>query len=278
MTLPILPLVALPWYAAVVLRDRSALDTFLAYARGENVGHLHDPFYYVASYPLYGLPGVLAALPALGLPWHAGLAPDLRRRVRFPFAAFLVTFALQSALHAKQTHYLVPVVFPTGCVLGGVWLDRWLASEKGARVAVALRVATATILVAELVAVGWVVPGLNERQSARSFFERVGRRVPPGAELGWTVFGSHSDYLWYLPPALVGTRGLPEWLGATEDATIARVRDALTTGPDRFAILTAAQANSLASVAEVLERDDDVGKKGRSLVLVRARAAVGGSK
>lgn len=277
-TLPILPLVALPWYAAVVLRDPSALDTFLSYARGENVGHLHDPFYYLASWPLYGLPGVLAAIPGLALPLHAGLDPDLRRRVRLPFVAFVTTFLLLSVLHAKQTHYLIPVVFPMGCVLGGVWMDRWLASEKGPRVALALRVAAATVLVAEFVAVGWVVPGMNARQSARSFFERVGRRVPVGAELGWTVFGSHSDYLWYLPPALVGTRGLPEWLGANDDATIPKVRASLVAGPDRYAIVTASQAAALVDVAEVLERDDDVGKKGRSFVLLRAREGARGPR
>lgn len=274
-TLPLLPLVALPWYVAVVLRDRAALDTFLAYARGENVGHLRDPLYYLGVYPLYGLPGVLAVVPGLLLPWSAALPADARRRLRLPFAAFAVTFVLQSALHAKQTHYLIPTVFPMGCVLGGAWLDGLLARATGARARTIARLAGVALVVAEAAGVGWVVPAQNDAQGARAFFERAGRRLPDGARVGWTVFGSHSDYLWYLPARVVGTTGLPELVANEPAATIERVRTFLTAGGERYAILRSSEADALGDVAEVLERDDAVGKKRRDLALVRTRAGSG---
>ncbi len=273
--IPHLPLVALPWYVAVVVRDHAALDTFLAFARGDNVGHLRDPFYYLGVYPLYGLPAVLAVIPSLRLPWAATLDAEARRRLLLPFAAFAVTFLLQSALHAKQTHYLIPTVFPMGCVLGGVWLDRRLASARSPRTANALRLAGAAIVVAELAAVGWVIPAQNDAQSAREFFERAGRRLPDGARVGWTVFASHSDYLWYLPERIVGTKGLPELVAGDPAATIARVRTFLTNDGERYAIVRSSEAEALADVADVLEKDDSVGKKNRDLALVRTRAGSG---
>jgi 4-amino-4-deoxy-L-arabinose transferase-like glycosyltransferase len=267
--------VALPWYVAVILRDHTALDTFLAFARGENVGHLRDPFYYLGVYPLYGLPAVLAVLPALRLPWTATLDAEARRRIRLPFAAMVLTFVLQSALHAKQTHYLIPTVYPMGCVLGGVWLDGLLARARGPRTPTALRLTGLAIVVAELVAVGWVVPAQNDAQGARAFFERAGRRLPDGARVGWTVFASHSDYLWYLPAHVVGTTGLPELVAGDPAATIARVRTFLTTDGEGYAIVRATEAEALTDVAEILERDDTVGKKRRDLALVRTRAGSG---
>ncbi len=271
-TLPLWFVVALPWYAAVVLRDRTALDTFLSFARGENVGHLRGPFYYLVNYPLYALPGLIAVIPGLGLPWSSALDVESRRRMRLPFAAFAVTFILQSTLHAKQTHYLIPTVFPMGCVLGGVWLDRWIATAKRPAYLLLLRVGAAFLWVVELTGVGWVVPMLNDEQSARTFFERVGRVVPADGSLGWTVFGSHSDYLWYLPERLIGTSGVPELVSESEPATIATVGRFLATRPERYAIVTTLQAAALASEVDVLEDGYFVGKKRRAFALVRAKA------
>ena len=277
-TLPFWFVTALPWYAAVVWRDRSALDTFLSFARGDNVGHLRDPLYYLGAYPLYGLPGAAFALAGLRAPWRASVSADARRRMRLPWAAFVVTFLLQSALHAKQTHYLIPTVLPMGCVLGGVEVERWLAGPRRATIGLPLRIGALAVVVAEFVAVGWVVPAQNEEQSARAFFERVGRALPADATLGWTIFGSHSDYLWYLPERLVGTSGIPELVGRTPDETLARVREHLTARPGAHAIVTAREALALEGVAETVERDDAVGKKRRGFVLVRARAPSGGPR
>ena len=274
-TLPIWFVTALPWYAAVVLRDRTTLDTFLSFARGDNVGHLRDPFYYLLNYPLYALPGVFAVIPGLLLPWSKSLDAESRRGTRLPWAAFVVTFVLQSALHAKQTHYLIPAVFPMGCVLGGVWLDRWLASSRGVRFARPLSVGAAILVVAEFVTLGWVVPSLNAEQSARPFLESAASRVPEGAALAWTIFGSHSDYLWYLPERLIGTSGVPELVAGSEAATIARVRDHLTAGPDRYVLVTAREAAALDDVAETLDTEHSVGKKQRAFALVRARSKPG---
>jgi 4-amino-4-deoxy-L-arabinose transferase-like glycosyltransferase len=274
-TLPIWAVVALSWYAAVVGRDRAALDTFLSFARGDNVGHLRDPSYYLLNYPLYALPGLFAVVPGLGLPWSRPLDAESRRRVRLPWAAFAATFVLQAALHAKQTHYLIPTVFPMGCVLGGVWLDRWLASPRGARLSTPLGAGAALFVVAEFVTLGWVVPPMNAEQSARPFLERVAARVPDGAPLAWTVFGSHSDYLWYLPERMVGTTGVPELVAGSEAATIERVRDHLAAGPERYAIVTASQAVALGEVAVVLVTEHSVGKKQRAFALVRSRPTKG---
>lgn len=274
-TLPIWFVVALPWYAAVVWRDPAALDTFLSFARGDNVGHLRAPFYYLLTYPLYALPGLLAVIPGLGLPWSRSLDAEVRRRLRLPWAAFVVTFVLQSALHAKQTHYLIPTVFPMGCVLGGIWLERRLASPRGARLALPLRAGAALLVLAEFVTLGWVVPPMNAEQSARPFLDRVAARVPDGAPLAWTIFGSHSDYLWYLPERRVGTSGVPELVAGTEEATIARVRDHLTTGTERYVIVTSLQAVALGEVAEILATEPSVGKKARAFALVRARPRKG---
>jgi 4-amino-4-deoxy-L-arabinose transferase-like glycosyltransferase len=272
-TLPFLPLLALPWYAAVVLRDRAHLDTFLAFARGENVGHLRGPLHYLTTWPLYGLPSVLATLPGLVLPFRRGTPPELARRLRLPFAAFALTFVLQSALAPKQTHYLIPVVYPMGAVLGGVWLDGALArASHGA--AVLVRSGAALLVLAELVGVGWVVPRWNETRSPRPFFERVGRALPPGVRVGWSVFGSHSDWLYALPERIVGTRGIPDLAADTPAGTVARVRAFLVEAPPAYAITTAAEAAALGDVAEVVA-EGTVGAKKRPLALVRTRAGHG---
>jgi 4-amino-4-deoxy-L-arabinose transferase-like glycosyltransferase len=113
------------WPAAVVLRDgREAYETLVSFARGDNVGHLHDPFYYLAQYPLYALPWTPFVILALRMRWARDLDPVASTRARLPLVAFAVTFVLQSLLSAKQTHYLIPTVFPMGAVLAGVWLDR----------------------------------------------------------------------------------------------------------------------------------------------------------
>ena len=87
----------------------------------------------------------------------------------------------------------------------------------------------------------------------------------------WTIFGSHSDYLWYLRDARVARAGLPELLGDTEEATVARVRAFLRAGGRRFAIVTGAQADALGADAEVVRRDDAFQKKRRSVALVRTK-------
>ena len=318
----------LAWALAVVRRDPASLDTFLSFARGDNVGHLHDPFYYLAQYPLYALPWTPLALWGLRLRWALDLPPEAARRGRLPVAAFVTTFLAQSALHAKQTHYLVPVVFPMGALLAGLVLDRWLARREpratfgavlragapalaiaigidawlrapeapaalagtaaalcalavavafvlrrsGRSWTAAARVEAALLLVLalEALALGWVVPALNPAQSSRAFLARVAAKVPAGEPLGWTIFASHSDYLWYLPMSLVGTGGIPELVGPSEAETSARVRAHLAGGGRRFALVTADQASGLGDVAVSVEREDAFQRKGRRVVLLRS--------
>jgi len=126
-TSPVFLAVGLSWYLAVVLRDPSTLATFLSYGRGDNVGHLRDPFYYLWNYPPNAYPWIVLVVLGLRLPWSSLLDPAMRERARLPFSAFVVTFLALSALHAKQTHYLIPI-FPMGAVLGGVWIERALAT------------------------------------------------------------------------------------------------------------------------------------------------------
>lgn len=112
---------AVAWPLAVVARDPAALDTLLAFARGENVGHRRDPTYYLVQWPLSALPWtpivVLALARARGLGGVRGRGLE---------AAFVAAFVAQSLLPAKQTHYLIPTVFPLGAVLAGLWLHRFL--------------------------------------------------------------------------------------------------------------------------------------------------------
>jgi 4-amino-4-deoxy-L-arabinose transferase-like glycosyltransferase len=143
-TLPAGVAVALGWYLAVVLRDRSTLDTFLAYARGDNVGHLRGLGYYLWNYPLNAFPAIVFVLAGLALPFSSLLEPAARERAKLPFAGFVAGFVLLSLLHAKQTHYLIPL-FPLGAVLAGVWLDA--AARRAPRPAATAWCATAAVVV-----------------------------------------------------------------------------------------------------------------------------------
>jgi 4-amino-4-deoxy-L-arabinose transferase-like glycosyltransferase len=265
--LPLAALLGLPWYVAVVARDPSHLDTFLSYARGENVGHLRDPFYYLVQYPLNALPWTPLVAVGLALPFGARLEPVARDRARLAFAAFATTFLLLCAIPAKQTHYLIPV-FPFGAVLAGVATDRLLAraaSTPGRRRAAG---AAAAALVAVLaVGVGHVVPRLDRERSARGFFEEVAR-TSRGAPLAWTVFGSHSDYLWYLGAERVGTAGVPELVGPTRADTVERVRAFLAGEGRRHAVVFGEEADALGDDAVVLLRDDAFQRKRRKVALV----------
>lgn len=326
------------WPAAVAWRDRAWLDTLLTFARGDNVGHRRGPFYYLVQYPAFALPWT--PLVVLGLVGRGarGLPDAARTRARLPVVAFVTTLLLQSALEAKQTHYLVPVVFPMGALVAGLVLDRaagtrggdrfgqglasalplaavglgaaalvvptpaWPDAEaflRGAVTVVGVASVAAAVLVvgvvgrrgrlrtaagrveAALVAVcvveaavlGWVVPGRDPIESSRRFVEGVEADVPRDAPLAWTIFGSHSDYLWYFDDARVSRRGLPELVGPDDEATVARVRAFLRAGGPRFAIVTGAQADALGSDADVVRRDDAFQKKRRSVALVRAKGA-----
>ncbi|MBL9086754.1 MAG: glycosyltransferase family 39 protein [Planctomycetia bacterium] len=331
------------WPLACGQRDRAWLETLLSFARGDNVGHRRDAFYYVVQYPAFALPWTPLVLLGLAGRGARGLAADAARRARLPVVAFVVAFVLQSALEAKQTHYLVPVVFPMGAVLAGLVLEHALASRegagarsgprfgpglasalpgaavvlalaaastdvpawpdadaflRGAAVVVGLAVAGAAValvpvarrtglrtaagaieaafvavLVVEAAVLGWVVPGRDPLESSRRFIEAADAAVPPGEPLGWTIFGSHSDYLWYFRDARVARTGLPELLGDGDDATVARVRAYLREGGPRWAIVTGAQADRLRADAEVVLRDDAFQKKRRSVALVRAKGA-----
>jgi 4-amino-4-deoxy-L-arabinose transferase-like glycosyltransferase len=330
------------WPAAVVLRDgREAYETLVSFARGDNVGHLHDPFYYLAQYPLYALPWTPLVILAMRMRWTRGLDADAATRARLPLVAFAVTFVLLSILSAKQTHYLIPTVFPMGAVLAGCWADRWIARSTasatfGATLAtgatlvalvlgamafavdargedvrvvsipspeqvrntivvivvviatiaafivgvVVLRrgrpsrcgvVETALVLVLALEGVteAGLIPSLNPVQSSRRFLEKVDGSLSHGALLGWTIFGSHSDYLWHFSDERVARRGLPELVGTNEGDTVANVRRFLAGGG--YAIVTGAQAVALADVADVLERDDHFQRKDRSVALVKSK-------
>ncbi|MFO0932864.1 MAG: glycosyltransferase family 39 protein [Planctomycetota bacterium] len=325
------------WPIACGLRDRAWLETLLSFARGDNVGHRREALYYVVQYPAFALPWTPVVLLGLAGRGARGLPDDARRRARLPVAAFAAAFLLQSALEAKQTHYLVPVVFPMGAVLAGLVLDRALATRGGPRfgpglasalpgAAVALGVAAVltdvpawpdadaflrgsavvvglalagaavalvpvarrtglrtcagaleaalvVVLVVEAAVLGWVVPGRDPMESSRGFLEAVDADVPLDAPLGWTIFGSHSDYLWYLRDARVARAGLPELLGDDEDATVERVRAFLRQGGPRFAMVTGPQAERLRADADVVRRDDAFQKKRRSVALVRAKGA-----
>ena len=327
--LPATVLVGLSWFAAVVWRDPTHLDTFLAYAKGENVGHLRGPLYYVAQWPLYALPWTPLALMGLAWRFRGPLPPEGARRAMLPVVAFAVTFVLQSLLRPKQTHYLVPVVFPMGAVLAALVVERWLAARAAADdlaravalpfallaaiwvagtvvpaldrddalpwIAAALGAALGGTLFARLrrrgtsragaiaataisglvallgLGAGWIVPRFDARMSSREFLAAVDGATPRGAPLGWTVFGSHSDYLWYLPIERVGRDGIPEILGASDADTTARVRTWLVEDGRRHAIVTGGQADALGAAAEVLVRDDAFQRKGRRVALVRGK-------
>jgi 4-amino-4-deoxy-L-arabinose transferase-like glycosyltransferase len=262
-----LSLLGLSWYVAAVLRDRSSLDTFLSYARGENVGHLRDALYYLWQWPLNALPWTPFAVAGLALAAKDRLAPAPRRLVRALAAVFGATFLTMTVVPAKQTHYLMPV-FWTGGVLAGVALDRLLAGAtlRARRAAAAAAVALVAVL---LFGVGWAVPAQDDRRSARDFFETVGIVTDDGP-LAWTVFASHSDYLWYLGAERVGRTGVPELVGATPEGTIENVRAWLARPGPRYAVVTGPQADALGSAARVLLRDDRVGSKRRSYALVTA--------
>ncbi len=279
-TFPAFLVVGLSWYLAVVLRDPPSLDTFLSYAKGENVGHLRDPFYYLAQYPLYALPWTPLVVLGLGRAFLGGPGPDATRADVRPFAwAFVVTFLLQSALKAKQSHYLIPVVFPMGAILAGGFADAWMTARaissprraSSARKPPIFAMALALTVVVEGVVAAVVVPRFNADHSARPFLAQTAARVPKGTRLGWTIFGSHSDYLWYLPMDLVGTRGLVELNKGTE--TVENVRTFLTAGGVRYALLRGEEADRLADVAEVLVKDDAFQRKDRRVALVRTKGA-----
>ena len=108
----------------------------------------------------------------------------------------------------------------------------------------------------------------NDAESSRRFFEAVDRRVPAGAALGWTVFGSHSDYLWHLSPKRVGTHGLPELVDADDTATAAKTAAFLAGEGPRFAVVTEAQARLLTAGGAVPLFTDVIQKKGRRVALV----------
>ncbi len=312
-TLPFVAAVGLPWYLAVVLRDRAALDTFVSYARGDNVGHLRDPFYYLWQYPLNALPWTPLVVLGLVFAFRAGRDPVATRRLRLPAVAFVTTFLVMSAVHAKQTHYLIPI-FPMGAVLAGAWLDRALAEAPavaGRALAVsgvvlllaggavlispalaetlpgwptwpfaalvglaiaapaawgaisawrgaaarAFPVLVAAVVVLDAFAVGHGAPALNDAMSARRFLERVARRVPATVPLASSVFGSHSDHLWYL--------------GRTVTlATGADVRSFLEGPGARYALVFEPEVKDLEGVATVLDQDPSFQKKNRWVVLV----------
>lgn len=323
---------ALAWPLAVVVRDPAALDTLLAFARGENVGHRRDPTYYLVHWPLSALPWTPLAL--LALVRGRGPAGVPRRGLG---AAFVAALVAQSLLPAKQTHYLIPTVFPLGAVLAGLWLHRFLPDPApafsralrlgalgvgavaaaaslavpapahdagaflrtallagaagglvgaGATWAVACRLGSARaragwvaaalvgVLAAEAAVLGWAIPSRNPLESSRRFVEAVDAAVPPGAPLTWSVFGSHSDYLWHFAEARVAARGIPETLGASDDETVARLAAFLRGEGARHAIVTCAQAARLAAsgVADEVLRDDAFQRKRRCVALVRNRA------
>jgi len=273
-TFPAFLIVGLSWYLAVALRNPSSLDTFLSYAKGENVGHLRDPFYYLAQYPLYALPWTPLVVLALVRAFRRGPGVEAGRAAVKPFAwAFVVTFLLQSALKAKQSHYLIPVVFPMGAILAAWFADAWLAARSTSIPAAPRLLAillALTVIVEGVVAAG-LVPRFNADHSARPFLTQAAARVPKGTRLGWTIFGSHSDYLWYLPMDLIGTHGLVELNRGTE--TVESVRAFLTAGGVRYALLRGEEADRLADVAEVIVRDDSFQRKDRRVALVRTKGA-----
>jgi hypothetical protein len=137
----------------------------------------------------------------------------------------------------------------------------------------AIEAVCVVVLVVEAAVLGWVVPGRDPLESSRRFLEAVDAEVPLDAPLGWTIFGSHSDYLWYLRDARVARTGLPELLGDGDDATAARVGAFLRQGGTRYAIVTGPQADRLAADADVVLRDDAFQKKRRAVALVRTKGA-----
>ena len=215
----------------------------------------------------------MAALPwtplvVLGLvhAFKASAPEPERTRLRFSALTFATTFVVLSCLHAKQSHYLIPV-YAHGAVVAGVLAHRFLSarSPRATRLAGA---GLGVVAVACLVAVGWVLPAFNDEQSSRRFFEAVDRRVPAGAPLGWTVFGSHSDYLWHLSPERVGTHGLPELVAGDDAATAQRAAAFLAGEGPRFAIVTEEQAKLLEPGGAVALFTDVIQKKGRRVALV----------
>ena len=261
----------LAWPVAAVLRDPGAKETLLSYARGDNVGHLRDPVWYLLQYPLYALPWTPLVVVAARMRWARGLEGAAARRARLPLVAGATTLLVQSCLHAKQTHYLVPVVFPAGALLAGLWLDRALADRPGATVRRAVAAAVGAVLLLEAAVLAFVVPARNEEQSSRAFLARVDATVPRGAPLAWSVFGSHSDYLWHLSAERVGTTGVPERVGATDAETADLVAAFLREAPGpRYAIVTGEQADLLVArgAATALARDDAFQRKRRRVALV----------
>ncbi len=134
--IPAFLVVGLSWYVAVCLRDPAALDTFLSYAKGENVGHVRNTglehLYYLWQYPLNALPWTPLVVLGFAAAWPARAGADARQRaVLLPAVAFAVTFGVLTCVPAKQTHYLIPI-FPMGAVLAGVWADRALAARGAA--------------------------------------------------------------------------------------------------------------------------------------------------
>jgi 4-amino-4-deoxy-L-arabinose transferase-like glycosyltransferase len=318
LTFPLALVVGLAWYVAVVQRDPSALDTFVSYGRGENVGHLRDPFYYLWQYLLAVLPWTPLVLLGFFLPRAPDLDAVTRDRARFCMAAFGVTFFALSILHQKQTHYLIPI-FPFGAVLAGATLERaatragswthrvfllcavlvllcalalaawpklgkdlggwpslpivvgvalgvallsaWAARRalQGALHSAALVLVASTALLEGFVA-GHVAPAQNRALSPRAFLERAAARVPPFAPLASSVFGSHSEHLWYL--------------GRT--VNLAQDLEALQRWFElpgvRYALVHSAQAEALSDVVLVLDRDPAFQKKDRSVALVVGRA------
>lgn len=327
------------WPLAVGLHDRAWLDTLLSFARGDNVGHRRELTYYLVQAPAFALPWTPAVLAgALGLAGR-GRPEPARRRVRGFTGALVAGFVAMSLLEAKQTHYLVPLVFPLGALLGGLALDGLLrapgadagfaprlrrgllvagaglavaaaavptppvadeagflraaavtlgvalalaaaaafagtrAAPAGSRAAGRLAALLTAVVVTEAAVLGWVVPARNPLESSRPFLAAVDRTVPPGEPLAWTVFGSHSDYLWHLDAARVGSTGIPELLADGDEATAAEVARWLGLGGRRWAIVTGAQADRLSGAFDVVHRDDAFQKKKRRVALVRTREA-----
>jgi 4-amino-4-deoxy-L-arabinose transferase-like glycosyltransferase len=264
----------LAWPLAVLARSREWFDVLVSYGRGENVvGHQRGPFYYLLQYPLYALPWTPLVALGLTMRWARPLEGLSAARARLPVCGFAAAFVVQSFLSAKQTHYLVPVVFPMGALLAGLALDhRMRTSPRRAFRPAAVRAALATVVVVEAAVVAFVVPAFDRVQSSRAFMEAVDRTVPLGAPLAWTTFGSHSDHLWHFRAERVAARGIPEIRTGDDAETARRVLAFLDAGGVRWAVATGPQADLLAGKVDVVLRDDAFQKKRRSVALLRTKA------
>lgn len=197
------------WPAMVLIRDPSAVETFLLEMEVTAGGRGHGKaWYYALVYYLFAfwpafvpwcalfVPAAIAALAAMLRPPPAGSPSDAPTTplVRF-FLAWAASILLQLELVGnKQPHYLVPAI-PAFAGIVAWWLDAGapgipvLRPPRPARLLAGLAAATAVVAVA----LAWVdVEGTGK---SRRTFGLLARRTVGGAPV-WSL-GRPDPELWF---------------------------------------------------------------------------------